>query len=524
MIINKRILAIISISLVIFLTADYSDAGDPGFFRTIPVATPERGIFRMSNTSFYSNISVNDILAQKYGVKDTHIFSSITEFEMGITNSLALNGSLPYYTDLFSQGSKRGKKTGAGDAVLGLRMSNKMNETILKGFSFGTRIRIPEQLGYGPEPLGFRTFSYGEFAYSMEASTGFRFKIMEWNLSVSMIQFPNAVKTDSLFAKDTFYDTGFGYMGIGRSDASGLAEGIFQNQLNFSFGTVVPIKSWLSGILEYNSTSFIKKPKREDIMTLMSGFRIGKEDGFNFSVGMDYALSGSIPDKTFMFRFRIPTLSARGIKELLIKERISEEVLSRNALVAVNDFSKSDFTYLYEKDLKNALQSDLDARGFMDVVPGGKVALAFHQKTLVPIPESPQQLGVRLGANYLINAEIIEFKADNSSGFKIPLLISFPQTNFSLVVRTSVTDLAKNEKHNLGIVSASVIKERGVNFFPLGASSDINFISEPERRIAEKELINRWVNEFNNVIMNNIKMFGWEPKKSENISGYEPEG
>jgi len=347
---------------------------------------------------------------------------------------------------------------------------------------------------------------------------------MDWNISVSMIQFPNAAQTDSVFTTDYFYDTGYGYMGIGKPDASGLAEGIFQNQLNVSLGTVIPIRSWVYGILELNSTSFIEKPKRKNIVTLAPGFRIGKADGFNLSVGMNYALSGSIPDKTFMFRFRIPTLSARGIKELLIKERIGNDIRSRNALVAVKDFSKLDITYLYEKDLKNGLQNELNTGGLMDVVPRNKVELAFQLKTLVPLPDNPQQLGVRLGANYLINADIMEFKVNRSSSFTIPLLISFPQTSFSLSVNASVKDLVTGEVHQLGVIKASVIKPRGVNFFPFSASSDIIYISAPDRRIAEKELINRWVESFNDVIMDNIEIFGWEPKQTEIKGDEETEG
>ena len=518
-----RIITIIILPAIL-IAANYSAAGDLGLFKTIPVETPGRGILRMSNTSFYSDIESNNILSRKYGIKDSRIFSSITEFELGITKSLNFNGSLPYYADLFKQGSKKGKKTGAGDIVLGLRLSHGFDDTMFKGFSFGGRIRIPEQLGYGPEPLGFRTFSYGKLAYSIETSTGFRFKFMDCNISVSMLQFPNAAKTDSAFTTDTFYETGFGYMGIGRPDNSGLAEGIFQNQLNVSFGTAIRIKSWFAGILEVNSTSFIKKPKREKIMSIAPGFRIGSAEGFNLSAGMDYALSGSIPDKTFMFRFRIPTLSARGIKELLIKKRVGEEVRSRYSLVAIKDFSKSDFTYLYEKDLKNTLQNNLSDRGLMSIVPGERVRRAFQQKALVPLPDKPHQLGVRLGANYLINAEILDYNVNRSSGFKVPLLISFPETNFSLSVRASVTDLVTGEMHTLGIISTRVVKSRGVNFFPIGASSDIEFMSEPERRVYEKELIYRWVEEFNNVLIDKIEIFGWEPKQTEIIGDEEVSG
>lgn len=510
---SRKYIAVISLA-VLLIAAD-SDAGDLGFFRTVPAETPDRGILRMSSTSFYSDIMTNQVLAQKYGVKNPRIFSSISEFEIGITNSLALNGSIPYYADIFTQGSKSSKKTGAGDVVLGFRLSRKMEDAILRGLSFGSRVRIPEQLGYGPEPLGFRTFSYGKIAYSIEASTGFRFRVMDFNLSVNMLQFPKATKADSVFTTDTFYDTGLGYMGVGRPDKTGFAPGIFQDQLNISFGMAVPLKSWFSGLLEFNSTSFIEKPKRENIITLAPGFRFGKADGFNFSAGINYALRGSITDKTFMVRFRIPTLSARAIKQLLVKKRIGREVRSRNSLVAVDKFSKYDITYLYEEDLKATLENNLNKKGFLDIVPAEKVERILQQKTLVPLAEKPQQLGVRLGANYFIHAEILEFKVDRSPSFSVPFLIRFPQTSFSLSANASVTNLITGDTHQLGIISANVAKPRGVNFFPGGASSDIIYISEPEKRIIEKKLIDRWVEEFNTVLMDNIEIFGWEPKQTE---------
>ncbi|GAF94704.1 unnamed protein product, partial [marine sediment metagenome] len=304
---------------------------------------------------------------QKYGVKDTRIFSSVTEFELGINNYLSFNGSLPYYADLFKQGNKSGNKTGAGDIVLGVRLSKRIDETMFRGFSIGSRIRYPEQLGYGPEPLGLRTFSYGEFAYSIEAATGLRFRFMDWNASVSMLQFLKAAKVDSAFTTDSFYDTGFGYMGIGQPDAIGLSRGISQNQFNVALGASVPIKSWFAGLMELNATSFTEKPKRDTIVTLSPALRFGSTENFNMTFGMSFALNGAIPDRTFMFRLRVPTLSARGIKELLIKRSIGERVRSRNSLVAVQDFTKRDIKFLYEKDLKNTLHDNLQSKGLMDV-------------------------------------------------------------------------------------------------------------------------------------------------------------
>ncbi|MFC1490540.1 hypothetical protein ACFL6K_04960 [Candidatus Latescibacterota bacterium] len=509
----------IVMSIIVFsaMTAGVNDttAGDLGFFRTIPVETPERGIIRMSNTSYFSNFNTNPVLSRNYGIKDPRIFGSVTEFELGITNYMNFNGSLPYYADMFKQGSKSGKKTGAGDVVLGFRLAKKIDDPKFKGFSFGGRVRIPEQLGYGPEPLGFRTFSYGKLAYSVEASTGFKIKFADCNFSVSMIQFPNAAKRDSAFTTDSFYNTGFGYMGIGSPNTSGLAEGLFQNQVHLSLGTSVTISPRIAGILEFNSTMFIEKSKREDIMTLAPGFRIGSADGFNLSAGMDYALSGAIPDKTFMFRLRVPTLSARGIKQLLARKSTGPMIRSQNSLVALNDFTRSDMTFMYADELKQSLHKDMTGTGLLSVVSDEKIKNAFRQESLATIPDKPQQLGVRLGANYLINAEITDYNVKRSSSFKIPLIVSFPETSFSLSVNASVTDLVTGESHSLGIISSRITKSRGVLFFPVSASSDIEFISALERRDCENQLLSRWVEEFNSVLMDKIEIFGWEPKKTE---------
>jgi|GEM_PF-6076096 hypothetical protein len=512
---RKYIIIAVTVFSAITSCVTNAPADDPGFFRTIPVETPDRGIIRMSNTTHISNFPANSVLASGFGLKDSRIFGSVTEFELGVTNYLNFNGSLPYYADMFKQGSKSGKKTGAGDVVLGFRLAKKIDNPKFKGLSFGGRVRIPEQLGYGPEPLGLRTFSYGEMAYSVEASTGFRIKLADCNLSVAMIRFPNSAAGDSAFATDAFYNTGFGYMGVGRPNASGLAEGLFQDQLHVSLGTSVAVNPWIAGIVEFNSTTFMKEPKRENIMSIAPGFRLGNAEGFNLSAGMDYALRGPIPDKTFMFRFRIPTLSARGIKRMLIRRSTGPQIRSKNSLVAVNDFTQRDLTFLYTDNLKKTLYRDMSEKGVMSMVPEDKVTRAFLQESLATVPDKPQDMGVRLGANYLINAEISEYKVLRTSSFKIPLLVSFPETNFSLSVNASVTDLATGETHSLGTISSSISKSRGVNFFPFSASSDLEFISVLERRDCENELINRWIDEFNDVLTDQIEIFGWEPKQAE---------
>ena len=508
----------------IFGSIGTAGAFDLGMFHTLPVEPPDRGVIRMTNTSYYSDIGVNPVLQTRYGVSDTRIFSSVTAFELGITKSLTFTGNLPYYADLFKQNSSGGKKSGAGDVVLGLRYTALLPGTSFRALTIGSRFRIPEQLGYGPEPLGFRTFSYGEFAYSLDIATGFNFGITDWNASLSLVNFPGAASMDSVFTSDTFYNTGMGYLGIGRHDALGFAEGIFQNQMQVAVGTSIPIRPWLTGLAEFHMVSFLEQPKRERIMSITPGFRLGSPEGFQMSVGMDFSTSGQVSDRTALIRLRIPTLSVRDIKRLLVRQGPGAEVRSMNSLVGVKRFKKADYRYMYENDLRNALEEDLRARDTLEIISNSTIDKAFSQKALVPLEESPATLGIRLGSNYLITTEILSYDVNRSASLHVPYFLRLPQTSFQLRARVTVRDLINGDEHKLGTVDAAVIRPRGVQFFPGGPSSDIVYISEPERRAAQRELVNNWVESFNDLMMEKIEIFGWEPRKTEMKGSEETSG
>ncbi|MBN1294930.1 MAG: hypothetical protein JXB48_24045 [Candidatus Latescibacteria bacterium] len=503
-------------------------SAETGLIRTIPVDTPKKSVLRISNSTFYSKIKANDILIQRYGVTKSHIISSLTDIEFGITDYFAIVGSLPYYADLFKQGNRSGEKTGGGDIAAGFRFAYVLQESMFRGISFGSRFLIPEKLVYGQEPLGFRVFTSGELGYSIEGSLGLNLKYLDGYASMAMQKFPKSPAADIAYPQDVFYDTGFGYRGIGVSDQTGYAPTLFQDQIHVSFCGIAPLKSWLAIFAEYSSTAFTSRPQREEIERIAPGLRIGKPDKFNASIGIDIAMSGPIPDKTFLFRLHIPSVSPRGIKEALggIKKvpDLGKQIRSKNTFVGITDFEKSDLTYLYEKELRDSFQKQLDAFGVLKVVPGKKVDTALHQQTLIPVKDTPTQLGVRMGAGYIINTDISDYNVTRTSSFTIPLVIGFPQTDFSIKARASVTDLVTGEKHDLGIISATVYKKRGVNLFPYGASSDIDYLSEPERRVMEKELVDLWVKNFNDRINERLDLFDWDPKRTilrgdEDVSG-----
>ncbi|HUT63293.1 MAG TPA: hypothetical protein VMZ04_04980 [Anaerolineae bacterium] len=504
------------VMLMLCWFSGHSTADNSGLFRTGQVSLPEKGTLMVSSTSFYAPITANRILRKSYGVSDSRIFTGVTAVSLGITDHAALTGTLPFYADLFSQNNRSGHKTGPGDITIGFRFSPQPHQSRLMGFSIGSYVTIPEQMGYDQEPLGFRTFSSGELAYGVETTFGLRLKRLDGYVSAVLRQFPNARKSNEVYSGDTFYDSGFGYLGIGKPDAVGRAMVIFQNHMTLTAGMAVPLKSWISGIGEVSYTSFTEKPERDDIVRAAPGIRVGNADRIHFSAGVDFRISGSIPDYTYMLKLSIPSLRPRELIAPVRKRPLTEDMVrSRNALVAVTSFSKSDITYLYERELKNAFRKKLSTMGIMEVIPDGRVEQAFQRSELIPLPDSPERLGVRLGSTFTINTDISKYTVERASSLTIPFVIGFPETIFSLSAQASVTNLVTGKTHDLGLISARIARSRGVLLFPCGASSDIVYLSEPEQRLMEKNLIDTWVEQFNEIILNNLDVFGWEPKRTE---------
>ncbi|MHB9028388.1 MAG: hypothetical protein ACYC9O_06435 [Candidatus Latescibacterota bacterium] len=504
--------------ILLLLYPAFSHAFDAGLFRTLPADTPRLGVLRAVNSSFYSRIQPNAVLIRDYSVEHARVLTSITDLELGLPGNLALTVSLPYSADLFSQHDKKGYKGGAGDVSAGFRFSMAGSEGTGDRFGFGARFLIPEKIGYGREPLGFRTFSTGESGYALESSARIQGRLADWHATAALYRFPGAPELPGADPAEIMYDTGFGYRAIGKSDPTGFAPTLFLDQLHLSAGGALPLRHGIMGILEFHAASFLESPKREAILRLTPGIRLGSPEGMNAAFGLDIGLSGPVPRTSFVFKLAIPSFSPREIGRgfgLSGRASVEQQMRSRNALVAVKDFSGSGKTLFDDRGLRSAFQNALGALEMVKVVPGEQVDRAFRQEALVPVKDSPRNLGVRIGANFLIDAEILSYRSIRASRFSIPWLVRFPTTSFVLTARAKVTNLAGGETHDLGIISATLVKERGVLFFPTGPSSDLRYFSEPETRILERELANRWVDAFNTRIFERLDLFEWEPKRTD---------
>jgi len=516
--------------LIVFCALALSVSGvsranvETGLFRTIPVGTPKKGTLWLSNGSSSAKIPTNAYLRDTYGVSNSQVVNSMSYGIVGITDWLGLSLRFPFYADMFKQGKRSGEKTGPGDVAAGFRVTWLPDRYFFRGLSFGLNATIPETFGYGREPLGFRTFSNGEFAYNAEVSIAFEPMFVKPYLSASYVRFHNAGNS-SVLPTDAFYESSYGYLGIGETANNGYAATIFQDHVTLTGGVEIPIQRYLSGLIETNAAFFTEKPARDNIIRIAPGIRIGRQNSFSLSMGIDIRISGSIPDRSYLMKVTIPFIRpARLIRRPVAvadeEPQPKELVRSRNSLVAVNDFYKSDQKFLYEREMKEAFRSELSSMGIMDLISDKKVKNAYQRANIVPLKDSPERFGIRLGANYVINTDINEYTITREKGFSIPFIIGFPNTAFVLKARAVVTDLVKGETRDLGEITATLRQQRGMLLFPKGESSDLNYMSEPERSRMEKQLVNLWVEQFNELIYNNLDVFSWEPKRTE-IKGDE---
>lgn len=513
---------IIVLLVLIPLFPAWGFAGEEGIFRSVPSSIPRPGVLRVANDAFYSKTQVNDVLKNQYGVKEPRLLSNITNLELGVTRNIALIGSVPYYADLFTQ-KKRGYKSGAGDVTAGVRYFMNFPEGPLDHLSIGSRVLIPERFGYGREPLGFRTFSMGEFGYCLESGARARSKLGNLYFSAAAYRYHNESELPGNKAEKApageFFDTGFGYRGIGKGDSTGFAPTILRNQFSLSAGGIIPFHRYLAGIVEFQTVYFTGKERIDPIMRLTPGIRLGTAEGFSFSIGMDIGLSGPIPKSGVVMQLSIPSISPRDISEGLgirKKAQKDERIHSRNTLVAIPEFTRQDDSFPYEQEMRAAFQDALGSMELMNVVPREEVDRAIHQEALNPVKDSPNELGVRLGAQYIITAQVRSYTAIRSSRFTIPYIVMMPKTDFTLSAKTFVTNLATGKVYDLGMVTAVLAKPRGTVFFSTGKSDDIEYFSEPETLQYEKELIDRWVDTLNTRLLERMDLFDWKPKKSGN--------
>ncbi len=515
---NSRTVSILTVGL---LAACIGAArAETGFFRVQPVVTPARGMVRITNTSFYSPVTPNAYLRTRYGLADEHVFSTVSAADVGVTDRIALTGTLPFYADTFTQSSRSGRKTGPGDVSAGFRMRVGGSGTI-PVMSIGALVTVPERFGYGNEPLGFRTFSPGKPGYSLRLAAGLPIPRIESRLSLSYHGFPGKKPPTETLATDVFYDTGNGYAGIGAPDADGRAALLRQDHAIASLGVAVPVKSWAAATLEFTAARFTEPPVRDTIMHLTPGVRLGRVNGFNLTAGIDFGIAGPVPDRTVVLQVTIPGFSpTAAIAPIIPKPAVPDHARAENALVAVGSFRSTDGMFPYERELKEVFRTHLEAADLFAITPDDVVDDAFSRAALVPVRESVGRLGVRLGSEFLITADISEYYIRRTTGLAIPFVVGFPKTVLTLRAHAKVTNLVTGEIADLGDIEAAVTRDRGVLFFPAGPSSDLEHLTEPQLRQAERELVDRWTTGLNDRILEQIDFFGWEPERTK-VEGAE---
>ena len=514
----KRAKTILFAYMFLCLGTAYAETG---LFRTKSAYIPPRGLARFTGFGYLTSFEPNSVL-KSYGVTNTQIATTGLEFTSSLNDYIALVGEIPFYHDMFKQKGNKGQKTGPGDMTLGMQISLPFKKFYINQLGIRGVGIIPAKIGKTPEPFGFRNFASGRAGMGLDALIDLDIYGLKAYLNGGYRNFGDKRAIPAEISTEIFYDSMYGLLGVGASDNSGKSATIFQDQLRFGIGLSVTITPKMGMLLEIDQTTFVRGPKREPVMRIVPGFRIGRTDGFSLMLGMDSRISGHIPSHTLAMRLDMPNISPRSLKrflQILTRKRIPNDrfILSRNWKVAVMEFNNESSRFQRADELYDAFTKKLQSTGHFRVINTGKIKELVSKKRMSRATNEtrlPGNMAREMGADYLITGTVIEYKVTREQGFGIPYLLRFPKTTKKIDVLTGVIDLATGEVKNTGIVTAKLSTRRGFRLFPINASGDIEYLSMPQNIKLEKELIDTWAKDCVKNLFDNLDWFMW-PVKGE---------
>lgn len=146
------------------------------------------------------------------------------------------------------------------------------------------------------------------------------------------------------------------------------------------------------------------------------------------------------------------------------------------------------FVLSKQKDVKRVLEME-------GLKPDSKIDL-----------KTAQRLGQKLGVDYVVVGEIVQFKQERDKGFYIPYLIGLPKTSVNISVSVNLIDVKDGFLSFVDVVSASNSMSRGISFFPADREGKNEYLSAIERQELYKGLLQKWANELRSIMFEDVSV------------------
>ena len=102
------------------------------------------------------------------------------------------------------------------------------------------------------------------------------------------------------------------------------------------------------------------------------------------------------------------------------------------------------------------------------------------------------KIGKRLGVDYIVYGEVLNYQLSRGKGIHIPYLIGFPRTVAEIEVVIQLVNVSDGTISYVESISASSSKSEGVLFFSGSKENKLNQLSGVESNDLIKELLKNW--------------------------------
>ncbi len=178
-----------------------------------------------------------------------------------------------------------------------------------------------------------------------------------------------------------------------------------------------------------------------------------------------------------------------------IERRSSLRYQSQLTRMAVLDFNTKGLGNI-RQPLIEAFNSVFDYNEYFVVKPQNEVQSIMSNEGITtsrqPELRDLVRVGRRLGVDYVIYGEVIDYKIDRTKGLHVPYLFGLPKTEMSIVVAIRLIDVAEGTLEFVRTINASSSIRDGIVVFPRSKENKMKQISGLELSNLQTKLMENW--------------------------------
>ena len=200
----------------------------------------------------------------------------------------------------------------------------------------------------------------------------------------------------------------------------------------------------------------------------------------------------------------VSTLKYNNISDQGIFKYLSQ--ITKIAVIGFNTKGKASIG----RQLTESFEEVFDYNEYFQLSKQADISKVLESEGLNPESKidlaAAQRVGRKLGVDYIVLGEIVDFKQDRGGGLYIPFLIGFPKTSIDLTVSINLVDVKDGFLSFVDVVSANYSHSRGITLFPTNREEKTEYLSALETQELYKGLLKKWQDELIKIMFEDVSV------------------